>query len=126
MEQHWDYIIVGAGSAGCVLAERLSADPRHRVLLLEAGPDDRSPFVHMPRGAAKLYGDAKRVWFFQTQAHDDIPAEMWIRGKMLGGSSSVNGMMYFRGQPQDYDGWEALGAKGWARMRCGAAQGRCP
>src|SRR5688572_27700540 len=108
----WDYIIVGAGSAGCVLAERLSSDPANRVLLLEAGPADTSPLIHMPRGAAKLFASPAHAWHFLTEAHDDVPAEVWIRGKVLGGSSSINGMMYFRGQPQDYDHWEALGARG--------------
>lgn len=104
-----------------MLALRLSEKPANKVLLLEAGPEDRSPFIHMPRGAAKLYTDPRHVWYFQTEGHGEVPSETWIRGKMLGGSSSVNGMMYFRGQPEDYDRWEALGAKGWGWDRIGPA-----
>jgi choline dehydrogenase-like flavoprotein len=110
----WDYIIVGAGSAGCVLAERLSRDPKRRVLLLEAGPADSSPLVHIPKGMGKLFADPGHVHFFQTQAEDATPAETWIRGKVLGGSSSINGMMYFRGQPQDYDGWAKVAGPAWS------------
>ena len=116
-----DYVIVGAGSAGCVLADRLSENPNHSVLLVEAGPDDTSPYIHMPRGAGKLYTDPRHAWHFQTEQHDGAPSESWIRGKMLGGSSSINGMMYFRGQPEDYDTWEALGARGWGWDRIGPA-----
>jgi choline dehydrogenase len=102
-----DYIIVGAGSAGGVPAERLSAHPPNRVLLLDPGSNDDSALVHMPRANARLFGDRARAWHFQTEAHDGIRSEVWIRGKMLGGTSSINGMLYFRGLQQDYEAWEA-------------------
>jgi choline dehydrogenase len=108
-----DYLIVGAGSAGCVLAERLSSSGGRSVLLLEAGPADRHPMIHMPKGMARLFSDPRHVWFFETTPERDIPAETWIRGKVLGGSSSVNGMMYFRGHPEDYNEWVRRGATGW-------------
>lgn len=111
----YTYIIVGAGSAGCVLANRLSENPAHKVLLVEAGPSDNSFLVHMPKGFGKLLSDPKRAWFYQTEpepATGDKP-EFWARGKMLGGSSSINGMVYIRGNPGDFDQWAAQGARGW-------------
>lgn len=111
----YDYIIIGAGSAGCVLAHRLTEDPDCRVLLLEAGPRDWHPFIHMPAGLAKLVGLKGMNWNYDTapEPHLDGRRLWWPRGKVLGGSSSINAMCYVRGVPADYDEWDAEGASGW-------------
>jgi choline dehydrogenase-like flavoprotein len=109
---NWDYIIVGAGSAGCVLANRLTESGRKNVLLIEAGPSDKNIYFRIPKGFGKLLPDPRVMWHFPVKT-DGPGQEVWPRGKVLGGSSSVNGMMYVRGHPADYDGWEAAGCNGW-------------
>ncbi len=111
----YDYLIIGAGSAGCVLANRLSEDPDVQVLLLEAGPRDWHPFIHMPAGLAKLVGQKGVNWNYDTapEPHLNHRRLWWPRGKVLGGSSSINAMCYIRGVPRDYDDWAAAGATGW-------------
>ncbi|WP_133500343.1 GMC family oxidoreductase [Cognatilysobacter terrigena] len=112
----YDYVIVGAGSAGCVLANRLSEDPSARVLLLEAGPRDRHPFIHMPAGIAKLVNVRRLNWDYSTEPEPALNGRRlwWPRGRVLGGSSSINAMCYIRGNPADYHDWAANGASGWS------------
>ncbi|HET6603646.1 MAG TPA: choline dehydrogenase [Xanthomonadaceae bacterium] len=111
----YDYVIVGAGSAGCALANRLSADPSVRVLLLEAGPRDSNPFIRMPAGIARLVENKRINWDYHTEPQPQLDGRRlwWPRGKVLGGSSSINAMCYIRGHRRDYDDWAAAGAQGW-------------
>ena len=112
----FDYIIVGAGSAGCVLANRLSADPATRVLLLEAGGKDNNIWIKVPLGLVYLIGNPRSDWCYETEPEPECNGRriMVPRGRMLGGSSSINGMVYVRGQPRDYDIWRQLGNAGWS------------
>jgi choline dehydrogenase len=111
----WDYVVVGAGSAGCVLANRLSADPRHRVLLLEAGGSDLYHWVHIPVGYLYCMGNPRTDWGYRTVAEPGLNGRTlpYARGKIIGGCSSINGMIYMRGQARDYDLWRQLGNPGW-------------
>ena len=110
-----DYVIVGAGSAGCVLAERLSAGGKYRVVLLEAGGKDRNPWIHIPLGYGRTMFDKRVNWMFETEPEPGLDNRRikQPRGKVLGGSSSINGLLYVRGQPEDYDHWRDLGNPGW-------------
>ena len=115
MDRVFDFIIVGAGSAGCVLAERLSANGRHSVLVLEAGGSDRRFFIQMPLGYGKTFYDPSVNWMYAAEADPGLNGQRdyWPRGKVLGGSSSINAMVYIRGAREDYESWEAAGNKGW-------------
>jgi choline dehydrogenase len=111
----FDYVIVGAGSAGCVLANRLSADGKHSVLLLEAGPKDSNIWIHVPIGYGKLFKEKTVNWMYQTEPEPGLHGRQVFqpRGKVLGGSSSINGLLYVRGQHEDYDRWRQRGNVGW-------------
>jgi choline dehydrogenase len=113
--REFDYIVVGAGSAGCVLANRLSADDRHSVLLLEAGPEDTNIWIHVPLGYGKLFKEKTVNWMYQTEPEPGLGGRQVFqpRGKVLGGSSSINGLLYVRGQHEDYDRWRQRGNVGW-------------
>ncbi|MEY3940884.1 MAG: hypothetical protein RLZZ604_1344 [Pseudomonadota bacterium] len=115
MTEEFDYIIVGAGTAGCVLANRLTEDGKYSVLLLEAGGSDRSIWIQMPIGYGRTFFDKRINWMYDTAPVEALGGRQsyWPRGKVVGGSGSINAMVYVRGQPRDFDDWKALGNAGW-------------
>ncbi len=111
----YDYIVIGAGSAGCVVAARLSESGRYRVLLLEAGGEDRYPWIHVPMGYGRLFSNPRVNWMYESEPEPELEGRSMYqpRGKVLGGTSSINGMVYMRGNPADYDEWRQRGCTGW-------------
>ncbi len=111
----FDFVIIGAGSAGCALANRLSDDGKYQVAVLEAGGRDTYPWIHVPVGYFKTMGNPRTDWCYETEADPGLNGRKlkWPRGRVLGGSSSINGLLYVRGQSADYDHWRQLGNVGW-------------
>jgi choline dehydrogenase len=116
LDEEADYVVVGAGTAGCILAARLSEDPDTRVVLLEAGPADRDVWIHVPAGYARLLVSGRYDWGLSTEAEPELHGRSirWPRGRVLGGSGSINGLAFLRGSPRDYDRWAQAGARGWS------------
>ncbi|MEL7166702.1 MAG: GMC family oxidoreductase N-terminal domain-containing protein [Pseudomonadota bacterium] len=112
----FDFVIIGAGSAGCALANRLSESGQYSVAVLEAGPRDTNPWIHVPVGYFRTMGNPRSDWRYETQPDPGsaMRRHKWPRGRVLGGSSSINGLLYVRGQPQDFDGWAQMGCSGWS------------
>ena len=106
-----DYLVIGGGTAGCILAARLSEDPAVTVTLLEAGPEDRDPWIHIPAGYARMFKSGKYDWKFATEPEPELGGRSvaWPRGRVLGGSGSINGLVFLRGSPHDYDRWAQAG-----------------
>lgn len=115
-----DIVVVGGGSAGCVVAARLSEDPRTTVTLIEAGPEDRHPFLHLPAGYARLFRSGAFDWNYETEPEPALNGRRirWPRGRVLGGSGAINGLVFLRGSPRDYDRWAEAGARGWSWREC--------
>ena len=123
----FDYVILGAGAAGCVLANRLSANPSNEVLLIEAGGRDRSPYFHVPKIGAAMFGSERHAWNYPIEPFGpNNGREVWPRGKVVGGSTAINGMVYNRGFREDYHELERLGNKGWGwdHMLAGSRRSR--
>src|SRR5262249_41544262 len=116
MTDAFDYIVVGAGTAGCVLANRLSEDGQKRVCLIEAGGKDGHPFIHVPAAVRAIIQTKSVNWGYMTAPQTQLKNRVLPtpRGKVLGGTSAINGMVYYRGQPEDYDDWAAMGCTGWS------------